>query len=355
LSGKTIEVEDAWSAKPLHRAERFSDFIGQDTVIDILRGQEKSGKFSKSYIITGEMGDGKSSLGRIIAKKINDTKEDNHPNIRIFKATVQSGIDDVRALLESLKYAPIRDGKVVIIIEEAHGLTGKSADALLVDLENPPKHVVFILITNEPHKIKATLINRCKKLELRPLKAEHIKELLLRAAKKEEVFQSSKYNDMFDTLSRVFEGRNRDAINALSNLADISKSRKISKEDIASVVKQVSGIEYNDIVKFMIYMYNKEPNKAFALLNGVTDYNGFTHVLLDLNTYLLKHKTGLNPPFHYGGKALVRAISGKSSVKVDTVNSIQRILIDVRREVTQVSAVQPEAILLYYATKLGEI
>lgn len=239
-----------------------------------------------------------------------------------------------------------------ILVHNCHGLTGKSADALLVDLENPPKHVVFILITNESHKLKPTLLDRCKKLELKPLKSEHVKELLLRAAKKEEVFQSSKYDDMFETLARVFEGRNRDALNALSNLADIARSRKISKEDIASVVKQVTGVDYNDIVKFMIYMYNGKTKEAFQVLAGVDDFNGFSHVALDLNTYLLKCKTGLNPPFHYGGKVLLKSAA---SIKVPRIIGFQRVLIDMRREVTQTSAVAPEAILLYYATKLGDV
>jgi DNA polymerase III gamma/tau subunit len=213
-----------------------------------------------------------------------------------------------------------------------------------------------MLITNESHKLKPTILDRCKKLELKPLSAENIKLVLKRAAEKEGVFQSSKYEEIFDTLSRVFEGRNRDALNALSNLADIHRERKITKEDIASVVKQVSGIDYNDIVKFMIYMYNGEPNKAFSILNGVDDFNGFTHVLLDLNTYLLKSKTGMNPPFNYGGKTLVKAMSStKAQVSVVKVNDFQRILIDMRREVTQVSAVSPEAVLLHYATKLGDI
>jgi DNA polymerase-3 subunit gamma/tau len=298
------------------------------------------------------MGNGKSSLGRVLAKKINRTKDDKHPNIRIFKGTVQSGIDDIRALLDSIKYAPIQKGKVVILIEEAHGLTGKSADALLVDLENPPDHVVFILITNEPHKLRPTILDRCKKLELKPLRAEHIKQVLKRAAEKEEVFQSSKYEELFDTLARIFEGRNRDALNALSNLADINRERKISKEDIASVVKQVSGIDYNDIVKFLIYMYKGEPANAFKIVAGVDDYSGFTYTLLDLNTYLLKCKTGLQPPFHYGGKTLFKAVG---SVKVDKINTFQRVLIDMRREVTQVGAVSPEAVLLYHATKLGDV
>jgi DNA polymerase-3 subunit gamma/tau len=347
-----LKTEDAWSAKKLHRPQRLSDFIGQETVVSIINGQLKSGKLSKTYLISGEMGDGKSSLGRLLAKKINNTKDDNHPNIRIFKATVQSGIDDVRALLESIRFAPIVKGKVVIIIEEAHGLTGKSADALLVDLENPPDHVVFILITNEPHKLRPTLINRCKKLQLKPLKAEHIKQILLKAAEREDVFKSEKYDSLFESLSTIFEGRNRDALNALSNLADISRERKITREDIVASVKEVTGLDYKDIPKFLVAMYNGKPAEAFTVLNGVEDYNGFTFALLDMNTYLLKTKTGMKPTFNYGGNILVKSLK---HVNVPTINAFQRVLIDMRRETTQTSAVAPESILLYYATKLGEI
>lgn len=352
MAEKLLETEDTWSAKPLHRVRRFSDFIEQP-VIDVIRGQIESGKVSRSYLITGQKGDGKSTLARLLAKKINNTKDDNHPNIYLFVATVKSGIDDVRALLESLRYQPLQKGKKVIIIEEAHGLTGKSGDALLVDLENPPDHVVFILCTNEEHKLKQTVRDRCRKIQLRPLSAEGVKELLTRAATKEKVFQPVEdYDDLFTMLGKVFEGRNRDAINTLSNLADISRVRKIKKEDIQSVARSVVGFDYSDGPKFLAAMYKGDLQNASAIIKRVTDYNGFTFALVDVNNYLLKQRVGLKPDFNYGGKTLTSALGG-TKIPVSKVHHFQRILIDMRREVTAVSAVSPEAIFIYYAVKFG--
>lgn len=193
MKDKQLETEDTWSAKPLHRAQRLSDFIGQDTVIDIIQGQLKSGKLSKSYLITGEMGDGKSSLGRILAKKINNTKEDNHPNIRLFKATVQSGIDEVRALLDSLKYSPIRQGKVVIIIEECFPANTKIMleDGTTETIEN---------IAKNPEKYRVLTFNEItREIESKPVlkgikkKTKKMIEITLKDGSKQKVTPSHKF------------------------------------------------------------------------------------------------------------------------------------------------------------------
>lgn len=348
----SIETEDTWSAKTDHRPKRFSDFIGQPAV-DVLRGQLEQKKVSKTYLITGEKGDGKSSLAWLLAMKILNTKDRKHPNIHHYVATVQSGVDDARNLVESLRFAPLQKGKKILIIEEAHGLTGKAADALLVVLENPPEHVVIILCTNEEQKLKPTVRDRCKKIKLLPLKAEQIEELLKRVAEKENVFQPFEdHKAVFRTLSKIFEGRNRDAINALSNLADIARVRKIEKEDISDVLKSVAGFDYSDVPKFLGRMYKGDHVEAFEIIQGVTDFNGFTHSLLDINTHFLKSRTGLKPPFHYGGKVLLATI-GKHKVPIATAHKFQKELINMRREMTTGSAVDPEAIFVYYAINLG--
>lgn len=346
-----VDTEAAWSAKPLHRAKLFKDFIGNDTAISILKGQEASGKFSQSYLITGVKGDGKTSLSRVLAKKIAGTKTHKHPDIIEYNAVVDTGIDDIRSLLQRINFKPLEANKKVVIIDEAHGLSGKAASGLLEALENPPEHVVIILCTNEDQKLLTTIKDRCKKIQLKPLNSEQIEILLKRAADKEKVFQpTDKYDKLFKVLGSLFPGRNRDALNTLSNLADIARSRKINREDIVDIAQKSLGIEYSDIPKFLGLLYQGKNKEAFDILERVTDYNGFTFVLLDLNTYAIKQLTGLKPKFNYGAKIFIPYLKG---VNVTKLNAFQKILIELRKEITQTSAVAPEAILVYHCVRLG--
>jgi len=347
-----VETEDTWSAKKEHRPQRFSDFIGQETAISILRGQESSGKFSRSYLFTGQFGDGKTSLARALAKKINGTKDDKHPNIFTFNGTVETGVDAMREKLASLRYAPICKGKRCIIVEEVHGLSKASASAFLLDLENPPDHVVFMLCTNEEQKLLPTIRSRCKKIELKPLNAENMKTLLMRAAEKEGVFQPvEKYDSLYKSLAHIFQGRNRDALNTLSNLADIARSRKLTNEDVKATVKKILGFEYLDAAKFLALIYKEENPQAFTILKKVTDYVGFSYIVLNLNTWLLQKSTGLEPDFNYAGKTLLANLKNKK-VTVPAVLKVQKTLIELRRDITSQSAVEPDALVMYHMVSL---
>lgn len=348
-----ISTEDTWSAKDLHRPQLFKHFIGQEHAISILEGQIAAGKMSRSYLITGVKGDGKTSLSRVIAKKVAGLKTHKHTDIIEYNAVVDTGIDDIRSLIERISFKPLEANKKVVIVDEAQGLTGKAASAMLITLENPPEHVVIIMSTNESEKLPATIRDRCKKIELRPLSSENITLLLKRAADKEGVFQpTSDHEKLFNVLGSLFPGRNRDALNTLSNLADISRKRKIVKEDILKFMEKELGLAYSDIPKFLGCIYKGDVKEAFEILSRVTDYNSFSFVLLDLNTYALKKMTGLEPPFNYGAKILIPYLKG---VTVPKVNKIQSILIELRREITQTSAVAPEAVIVYHAVRLGEI
>ena len=166
------------------RPKTFSDVVGQPVVVKILSQSIQQGRVSHAYLFTGPRGTGKTSMARILAKSINclstvsgapcnsceiceDANNGNLVDVIEIDAASKGLVDDIRDLKEQVYSHPYKAKNKVYIIDEAHMLTPQACNAFLKILEEPPKHIVFILCTTELLKIPATIVSRCQKYDFR--------------------------------------------------------------------------------------------------------------------------------------------------------------------------------------------
>ncbi len=170
----------------LYRSERpevFSEILGQEHIVKILKNQIETGTVSHAYLFCGTRGTGKTTTARILAKAVNciDTitgpcgecenckaiKEGRFMDVIEIDAASNNGVDNIREINESVKYPPTVGKKKVYIIDEVHMLSPGAFNALLKTLEEPPENVMFILATTEPQKLPATILSRCMRLDFK--------------------------------------------------------------------------------------------------------------------------------------------------------------------------------------------
>lgn len=213
------------------RPERFEEIIGQKHIVKILRNQIKKGTVSQSYLFAGTRGTGKTTTARILAKAVNCTCSD--PGVDLpcgecancraitegrfldvveLDAASNNGVESLRQITESVQYPPTVGKYKVYIIDEAHMLTDSAENAFLKTLEEPPAHVIFILATTNPEKIKATIKSRCLTLNFRHVSENDLLEGMKRICQKKDI---SIEEDALAVIARKADGSVRDALSLL--------------------------------------------------------------------------------------------------------------------------------------------
>ncbi|MBP5466478.1 MAG: DNA polymerase III subunit gamma/tau, partial [Clostridia bacterium] len=178
-----------------YRPVDFKGIIGQDHIVQKLVNQIETGRTGHAYLFTGTRGTGKTSTAKIFAKAVNCLSPENGSpcgkcasckalsdpsNIDVIEidAASNNGVNEIRDLRENVQYPPVSAKYKVYIIDEVHMLTGAAFNALLKTLEEPPKHVIFILATTEAHKIPATILSRCMRFDFKLVPTEKIAKLI---------------------------------------------------------------------------------------------------------------------------------------------------------------------------------
>lgn len=233
----------------LYRKYRSSDFdevVGQPHVVKIIEGAIDSGRHSHAYLLTGPRGVGKTTVARIIAKRINKLgKDDNiadQLDIIEIDGASHRGIDEIRNLREKIILAPTKLKYKVYIIDEVHMLTKDAFNALLKTLEEPPEHAVFVFATTEAHKLPSTIISRTQRFDFRPINKKSMQDHLRYIAGQEKITIDDQAIAMICKLSR---GGFRDAISLLDQL---SASSKITIDTVA----ELTGWQDPDAVKRLV-------------------------------------------------------------------------------------------------------
>jgi DNA polymerase-3 subunit gamma/tau len=187
-----------------YRPRTFEEVIGQSSVVKTLENSLKIGRIAQAYLFSGIRGTGKTTVARILAKALNCSEgptpqpcnrcefctainDDRAIDVLEIDGASNRGIDEIRALRESLKYKAIYTRYKVVIIDEVHQVTREGFNALLKTLEEPPEHVKFIFATTEADKLPATILSRCQRFDFRKISHKDIINHLMEIAKKESI------------------------------------------------------------------------------------------------------------------------------------------------------------------------
>lgn len=253
-----------------YRPQKFSQIVGQDHVVKVLEGALKEGNISHAYLFSGSRGTGKTSVARIFAKEIGCSENDLYE----IDAASNRGIDDIRAIRESVATLPFDSKYKVYIVDEVHMLTKEAFNALLKTLEEPPAHVIFILATTEMEKLPETVISRCQTFSFRKPSQETLKKMVAAVAKKEGLTLEPASADLIALLS---EGSFRDALGILQKVFTSSKDKKVSPEE----VEMVTGAPRAGLINTVIEAISKrELSKALSAIKVASEGN------LDMKVFL---------------------------------------------------------------------
>lgn len=249
-----------------YRPQTFTDVVGQHQVSDTLMRAIRENKVAHAYLFAGPRGTGKTSMAKIFARAINcEHGPTDHPcnecsvcksilsgqsmDVLEIDAASNRGIDEIRALRESVKFMPVEGRKKVFIIDEAHMLTNEAWNALLKTIEEPPDHVMFIFATTEIEKLPVTIVSRCQRYTFRRITSDDIAQRLQYVADKEGFA-------LEDNAARLIavhaDGGLRDALSILDQCVGMA-----SDEITPAVVEELIGLVSKDwIIKFLSALHN---------------------------------------------------------------------------------------------------
>jgi DNA polymerase-3 subunit gamma/tau len=231
-----------------YRPQLFEEVLGQDTVVRTLRNAIKNGRLAHAYLFVGPRGVGKTSTARIFAKALNCVKgptetpcgqcdpcreitAGNSLDVLEIDGASNNGVEQVRELRENVRFLPTRGQFRIYLIDEVHMLSGPAFNALLKTLEEPPPHVKFLFATTEAHKLPATIISRCQRFDLQPIRDEVAAKHLLAIAKQEKVALDPAAAEV---IARASEGGMRDAESMLDQVVSFCGD-KVAEEDVLSI------------------------------------------------------------------------------------------------------------------------
>ena len=243
------------------RPQSFEDVVGQETVTQTLQNAIKSDRIAHAFLLSGVRGVGKTTTARILAKALNcghgptpspcgecvscqEIAAANSVDVMEIDAASNTGVDNIRELRESVRYATSRDRFKIYIIDEVHMLSNQAFNALLKTLEEPPPHVKFILATTEHHKIPVTITSRCQEFDLKPIPFQLILDRLRFIGEKEGL-EISDY--ALQVIVSTAQGSMRDAQSALDQIISFCGKRVRDKD-----VQVLLGVVGNELLSSVV-------------------------------------------------------------------------------------------------------
>ncbi|OFN80794.1 DNA polymerase III subunit gamma/tau [Neisseria sp. HMSC064E01] len=234
------------------RPKTFADLVGQEHVVKALRNALDEGRLHHAYLLTGTRGVGKTTIARILAKSLNcENAQHGEPcgvcqsctqidtgryvDLLEIDAASNTGIDNIREVLENAQYAPTAGKYKVYIIDEVHMLSKSAFNAMLKTLEEPPEHVKFILATTDPHKVPITVLSRCLQFVLRNMTSQQVADHLAHVLNNENIAYEPA---ALQLLGRAAAGSMRDALSLLDQAIAMG-SGSVAEQDVRQMIGAV--------------------------------------------------------------------------------------------------------------------
>ncbi len=249
------------------RPQKFEDVIGQDHITRTLKNQIETGRINHAYLFCGTRGTGKTSTAKIFARAINcQSEDDSKPcnrckvcsdilnntgmNVTEVDAASNNSVDNIRDIIDSVKYPPTEGKYKVYIIDEVHMLSVAAFNAFLKTLEEPPEYVVFILATTDPQKLPVTVLSRCQRFDFHRITKEDMKNVLLEYMKNDgkEVDE-----DAIEYIAEVSDGAMRDALSVLDQCLSFYYDKRITLDMVRDILGSVSKDVFFEMCDAMNY------------------------------------------------------------------------------------------------------
>ena len=279
----------------IYRPQKFDEVVGQKHILQTLKNAIKENKIAHAYLFSGPRGTGKTSMAKLLAKALNCECEDNkpcnacknclsindgsHPDVIELDAASNNGVDEVRDIIDKVKYAPLMGKYKVYIIDEVHMMTPGAFNALLKTLEEPPAHVIFILATTDVHKVIPTIVSRCQRFDFNRVSKLDMKKRIEEILEHENIEYTS---DVIDLISELAEGGMRDALSILDQTIAYAGS-KITVNHI----RDIYGIATpSELVNFLKLCNNNDYENVLRTIDDFEekglDFTRLTSSLIDV-------------------------------------------------------------------------
>lgn len=269
-----------------YRPKTFDDMTEQSAIKDILMNQLETKTFQHGYLFTGPAGTGKTTSARIFANMINAGKG----NPIEVDAASNSGVDNIRQIIEDAKRKPLDAEYKIFIVDECHSLSNGAWQALLKTLEEPPKFTIFIFCTTDPQKVPATILSRVQRYNFQKISNEGIEDRLHQIIKEE--LPVGGYVDPVSIayIAKVSNGGMRDAITLMDKCLSLS-----SELTLENVLQTIGSEDYSTFILFLTALQNKEKGTSITTIENV--YNAgkdvkqfmkdFAKFILEVEKYAL--------------------------------------------------------------------
>jgi DNA polymerase-3 subunit gamma/tau len=273
-----------------YRPQKFEDLVGQEILVRILTNSILQNRISHAYLLTGVRGIGKTTSARLIAMSLNcekrtsescepcgqcdpciSVREDRNLDVIEMDAASKTGVDDIREIIDNIKYKPVSNKYKIFIIDEVHMLSKNAFNALLKTLEEPPPHVKFIFATTEVKKIPITIISRCQRFDLHRVNNKDLTAHLINLAKKEKINIT---NDAIALIVRSADGSVRDGLSLLDQ-AIVNEDKEIS---VNAIIQMLGLADRGKIFDLLESIFLGDAPRALEIFNNL--HNSGADVLM---------------------------------------------------------------------------